>query len=250
MPGVRCATRSVSTPSDGNDGALHVRDERHHAHHLRPAAPEFIRPRPAAAASITVDAADVARCSRELVVDARAACTTGAARGGIGKARVERRRSPAMPSTTLRPADRVGELLVVGRQRARAPRRRLGVQDRQLGGDRRGREAVGLGEEQVERRSRRACCSEMRVDELGHARARPRPLAVAASASSSITTITHRAARCARAGRAAGSRRRPRCAALRGRGENSEEERERGEEHQGEDAQAPQGVQRSISRPS
>jgi len=164
----------------------------------------------------------------------------GEARIGIGAA--------ADAEHHVAAADRVGEELVVGGQRLQ----RLGDasrQDRHLGGHRRGREAIGLGKEEVQADRRRLALRDAR-DELGHARARPRPLAVvrdrvlvdddhrdrlggALEREHPLVAVEHRGAQ-----RVGGERR------------EQQEKRERGEQHQGENPQASQRAQRSISSPS
>ena len=209
--------------------------------------PEFIRPRPSAAPSISVVAADVA--------DERAQRRLHAGRHHDGRAARRLRKAPVAHFLALdaehhvAAADRVGEDLVVGRHRLQRALHGLG-QHRQLRGDRRGREAVRIGEDRCRSRWRPACTPAMRVDQFGHARARPRPLAEAAQVLLVDPHDGHRVGGALEredALVAVEDRRRAGAARSGDIAMNSESAARK---HQGEDAKSAQRVQRSISRPS
>ena len=227
-----------------HDHALHTLDEGDEAHDLvlRPGVHQAARFRGG------IDhrkAADVARpVAQALLALARCHHRSGARRSG--KTRIDVA-AAADAEHHVAPADRSGEELVVGRQRLQSPGEVAG-QKRDLCGDRRRRKAVRLREEEVEADGRGLTLGNAR-DELGHARARPRPLPVVRDR----VLVDHHD----RHGlRDALEREEPLVAVEDdvpqrvGQGREQEKKRQRGEEHQGENPQAPQRAQRSISSPS
>ncbi len=227
-----------------HDHALHALHQRHHANDL------ILRTRvhQAAPGGGGIDdgqAADPVGIVVEALGDALVGDDHGLGTRRRGEARIDIARGD--PEHHVLAADRLGENLVVGRhgfERARDVRR----QDRDLGGDRRGRKAIRLGEQQVQPDRGGLVLPDAR-DQLGDARARPRPLPEVGERGLVDDHDRHRLGHALEREEALVAVEDDVAQRLRGRG-HQQEKRQRGEEHQGQDPQAAQCFQRSISRPS